>query len=162
MALPITIPYTFSNATVSIPLTNLDSDFSVLVNAINGIGNGSVSLTSVSITGGSITGVPFIPRVLSATTATSLTPTASYDQYEYTALASALTINAATGTFSDGQKMIFRILDNGTSQTLSWNANFYALGITLPVATTAGKTTYVGCIYNSNNSRWDAVATTTG
>jgi parallel beta-helix repeat protein len=54
MALPITIPYTFANATSSIPLSNLDSDFSTVVNTINGIGNGSVSLSNVSITGGNV------------------------------------------------------------------------------------------------------------
>lgn len=54
MALPITINYTFGNATTSIPLSNLDTNFSTLVNAINGIGNGTNSLANVSITGGTI------------------------------------------------------------------------------------------------------------
>lgn len=57
MALPITIPYTFASATTSIPLANLDSDFTTVVNAINGIGNGTNTLVlnnSTSIaTGGS-------------------------------------------------------------------------------------------------------------
>lgn len=44
MALPITIPYTFASATTSIPLANLDSDFTTVVNAINGIGNGTNTL----------------------------------------------------------------------------------------------------------------------
>ena len=55
MALPITIPYTFANATSSIPLSQLDSDFTTVSNAINGIGNGINSLSNVSITGGSVT-----------------------------------------------------------------------------------------------------------
>ena len=57
MALPITIPYTFGSQTSAIPLSNLDTDFSVLVNAVNGIGNGSVALSNVLITGGVISGV---------------------------------------------------------------------------------------------------------
>ena len=57
MALPITIPNTFANATTSIPLANLDANFTTVTNAINGIGNGSESLTNVSITGGSISNV---------------------------------------------------------------------------------------------------------
>lgn len=56
MALPITIPYTFANATSSIPLSNLDTDFTTVANAINGIGNGTNALSNVTISGGSITG----------------------------------------------------------------------------------------------------------
>jgi len=57
MPLPITIPYTFATATTSIPLSQLDSDFSTVVNAINGIGNGTNALTAANITGGTITNV---------------------------------------------------------------------------------------------------------
>ena len=57
MALPITIPNTFANATTSIPLANLDANFTTVVNAINGIGNGTEALANVSITGGSISNV---------------------------------------------------------------------------------------------------------
>lgn len=102
------------------------------------------------------------PRVSSAASASSLTPSiATADQYAYTALAANLTINAPTGTPVDGDKLIFRILDNGTSRTLTWNATYTAIGVTLPTATTVNKTTYVGCIYNANNTRWDVVAVTT-
>ena len=48
MALPISIPYTFANATTSIPLSNLDTDFATVVNTINGIGNGTVGLTTIT------------------------------------------------------------------------------------------------------------------
>jgi len=54
MALPITIPYTFANATSSIPLSNLDSDFTTVTNAINGIGNGTVALTALQVSGNAI------------------------------------------------------------------------------------------------------------
>jgi len=105
------------------------------------------------------------PRVSATTTASSLTPDVSvstgYDEYAYTALASALTINAPTGTPVDGNKLIFRLLDNGTAQTLSWNSTYTIIGVTLPTTTVANKTTYVGCIYNANNTRWDVVAVTT-
>lgn len=102
------------------------------------------------------------PRVSSAASTASLTPDiSSYDQYCLTAQAAGLTVNAPTGTPVDGNKLTFRILDNGGSQTISWNATYTAIGVTLPTATTAGKTTYVGCIYNANNTRWDVVAVTT-
>ena len=57
MALPITIPNTFATATTSIPLANLDANFTTVVNAINGIGNGTEALANVNITGGTISGV---------------------------------------------------------------------------------------------------------
>lgn len=54
MALPITIPNTFANATTSIPLSNLDANFVTVVDAINGVGNGAEALANVNITGGVI------------------------------------------------------------------------------------------------------------
>ena len=102
------------------------------------------------------------PRDVTATTATTLTPDVSVgDIYAYTALASALTINAPIGTPTNGEKLIFRLLDNGTGRALTWNATYTVIGVTLPTTTTASKTTYVGCIYNANNTRWDVIAVTT-
>ena len=102
------------------------------------------------------------PRDVTATTATTLTPDVSVgDIYCYTALASALTINAPNGTPTNGEKLMFRLLDNGTSRALTWNATYTVIGVTLPTATTISKTTYVGCIYNANNTRWDVIAVTT-
>lgn len=53
MPLPISVSYTFATQTGSIPLSQIDSNFTTVVNAINGIGNGTNSLANVSITGGS-------------------------------------------------------------------------------------------------------------
>jgi hypothetical protein len=102
------------------------------------------------------------PRVTSAASASSLTPSvATADVYAYTALAAGLTINAPNGTPLDGDKLMFRLLDNGTARALTWNATYTVIGVTLPTTTTANKTTYVGCIYNANNTRWDVIAVTT-
>jgi len=62
MALPVTIPNTFANATTSIPLSQLDGNFSTLANAINGINSGAETLanlkaSNVTITGGTISNV---------------------------------------------------------------------------------------------------------
>jgi hypothetical protein len=54
MALPVVIPNTFQNASVSIPLSQLDNNFSTVAVAINGIANGVESLANVNITGGVI------------------------------------------------------------------------------------------------------------
>lgn len=78
-----------------------------------------------------------------------------------TALATNATFGAPTGTPVDFQRLIIRIKDNGTARTLGWNAAYRAIAITLPITTVIGKTTYVGFLYNSADSKWDAVATVT-
>jgi hypothetical protein len=67
MALPITIPNTFAGATSAIPLSQLDNNFTTVVNGINGIGNGTNSLANVSITGGSIANVTLSGTVTAPT-----------------------------------------------------------------------------------------------
>ncbi len=41
------------------------------------------------------------------------------------------------------------------------HAIYRALGITLPTTTVISKTTYVGALYNSADTKWDCVATVT-
>jgi hypothetical protein len=102
------------------------------------------------------------PRVSIVSSTSSLTPNIqAYDQYNVTALATAIAINEPTGTPEDGNKLMFRLLDNGSAQTITWNGTYTAIGVTLPTATTANKTTYIGCIYNVFNIRWDVIAVTT-
>jgi hypothetical protein len=151
--------YTLPDATTTILTTN------AAVTIAQG-GTGSTTLAGASIatyTGTeTLTNKRIDPRVTSAASASSLTPSiATADVYAYTALAAGLTINAPTGTPVDGDKLIFRLLDNGTARTLTWNATYTVIGVTLPTTTTASKTTYVGCIYNANNTRWDVIAVTT-
>jgi hypothetical protein len=50
MALPVTIPNEFANATASIPLSQLDTNFNTLANAVNGISDGSETLANASVT----------------------------------------------------------------------------------------------------------------
>ena len=74
MALPISIPYTFANATTSIPLSQLDTDISTIYATVNGIGNGTVALANVVITGGIVSNLSTAISVSSGGTgATSLT-----------------------------------------------------------------------------------------
>jgi hypothetical protein len=132
--------------------------------AAGGIGATTLAGASIATYTGleTLTNKRIDPRVTSAASASSLTPSvATADIYAYTALAAGLTINAPTGTPVDGDKLIFRFLDNGSAQTLNWNATYTVIGVTLPTTTTASKTTYVGCIYNANNTRWDVIASLT-
>jgi hypothetical protein len=50
MALPVTIPNQFDSATASIPLSQLDTNFNTLANAVNGISDGSETLANVTAT----------------------------------------------------------------------------------------------------------------
>jgi len=92
-------------------------------------------------------------------TIATLTPNVDeYEQESVNDLATALTIGAPTGTVSTGMKLLFRIADNGTAQSLTFNAIFRAIGVTLPTTTTANKILYIGCIYSEQGSKWDVVA----
>lgn len=102
------------------------------------------------------------PRVISTADASSITPNVAVaDQYNITALAQALTINAPEGVPVDGNKLTIRLLDNGTNRALTWNSTYTVIGTVLPTSTTANKMSYIGCIYNSTDSRWDVIAVTT-
>ena len=82
----------------------------------------------------------------------------SYDEYIVTAQGEAVEFVAPTGTPTQGQTLVIRIKDDGTGRAITWNAIFRAIGVTLPTTTVASKTHYVGCIYNSTNTKWDAIA----
>lgn len=152
------------------------SDFRLIattdVSALQGLGTGVATAlgSNANAAGGfatidgtaTLTNKRINPRVSSTASASSVTPDiASFDQYCFTALAATLTIDPPIGTPVDGNKLIFRILDDGTSRSLSWNATYTPIGVVLPSATTISKMLYVGCIYNAANTRWDVVAVTT-
>jgi hypothetical protein len=105
MALPISIPYTFANATTSIPLSQLDSDFSIVYAAVNGIGNGTVALPNVSISGGN-------------GTFTTITSPASTNLTIQSSSVTAMTIDTnqnvtATGTVAMGSSFKRNRIING-------------------------------------------------
>jgi hypothetical protein len=99
---------------------------------------------------GTSSGNPFIPDY------------GSYDEYNFYNLnaGGTLYIGQPTGAV-DGAKLIFRFLDNGTAQTLNFNATYYtAIGASL-TTTVANKISYVGCIYSASTTKWEIVAVTT-
>lgn len=144
----------FNHATNTISPSNTNGNLVLVPD-----GTGSVPITNISVSSGTIGGTRNNPRVYSTASASSLTPDiASYDIYAFTALAANLTIAAPIGTPLDGNKLVFRFLDNGTSRTLSWNAIYRNIGINAPTATSTNKMMYVGCIYNAANTKWDVIA----
>ena len=78
--------------------------------------------------------------------------------FTVTALAAGATISAPSGTPANGNQLIMRIKDNGTARTLAYNAIFRAVGVTLPTTTVISKTLYIGCKYNSADTKWDVIA----
>ena len=99
------------------------------------------------------------PRVVSIASSSTPTPNADVtDIYLITALAAGATFGSPTGTHVQGQKLMYRIKDNGTARALSYNAVFRAVGVTLPTTTIISKTLYLGCIYNATDTKWDIIA----
>jgi hypothetical protein len=102
-------------------------------------------------------------RVTSLTS--SATPTVDSDAtdlVDITALATAIT-NMSTnfsGTPTNGQKIMFRIKDDGTARAISWGTNFVAGGVALPTTTVLSKILTVGFMYNTANSlnKWMCIA----
>jgi len=94
------------------------------------------------------------------TTSTTITPSSSNTQYNVTALATAATIAAPSGTPVHGHKLILRIKDDGSARGLSWNAIWRGITGALPTTTTASKTMYIGAVYNGDDSYWDVMSVT--
>lgn len=96
------------------------------------------------------------------TTASSGTPTptgdSDFNHFTVTALAAGATFAAPSGTPKDGNSLVIRIKDNGSAQTLAFNAIYRAIGVTLPTTTVLSKTLYLGMTYNSADSKWDVTA----
>jgi hypothetical protein len=97
------------------------------------------------------------PRVQTVTSAATVTPTSLNDLVVITAQAAGLTIANPTGTMVQGQALMIRIKDNGTARTIGFGNNYRAIGITLPTTTVISKTLYLGCIWNSTDTKFDVV-----
>lgn len=99
---------------------------------------------------------PRVQTVASAATVTAASDTE--DLVVVTAQAAGITLANPTGSPNQGQKLIYRIKDNGTARAISYGANFRAVGVTAPTTTVISKTLYLGCVYNSTDSKWDILA----
>jgi hypothetical protein len=143
-------------------VTNLTGTASININGTVGAATANTGAFTTLTASTNLSSTRINPRTSSTASTATLTPDISaFDQYNLTAQAAGLTVEAPTGTPVDGNKLIIRILDNGTPQTITWNATYTVIGPTLPTTTTANKMIYVGCIYNSTNTRWDVIALAT-
>jgi len=169
--------YTVANITAGsgIAVTNGAGSISIAATVASfpgagiAVSTGSAWGTSLTAPSGTIVGASdtqtltnkrITQRVMPAGgTSGSLTPTGdTADVFTMLGLTGGITVAAPSGTPTDGQKLILRIKDNGSSRTVSWNAIYTAFNTGLIGATTAGKTHVYGMIYNSSTSKWDVVA----
>lgn len=97
------------------------------------------------------------------TVTSSATVTATYlnDIVVVTAQAAGLTLANPSGTFAEGQNLTYRIKDNGTQRAITFGNKFRAIGVTLPSNTTVSKITYLRCVYNSTDDKFDVILVTT-
>lgn len=158
-----------TNVTIATATINSATINSPNISTILNVGTLTLPNTTTTLVGANttntLTNKNVVPRVNSAASFTS--PLAwnsdNFDEYQITALANDLTINADSGTPAVGQKVIFSITDDGNARALTWTngsaGSFRAAGVTPPTTTVAGKVTYVGFIYNNAAARWDCVAT---
>lgn len=133
------------------------------------VGNGTSAMTAVTAPSGTVVGTTdtqtltnkrVTQRIVSIASSSTPTPNGdTTDIYELTALAVGATFGAPTGTPNDGDKLIIRIKDNGTAQSLAWNAIYrFSSDLAAPTTTVISKTMYLGFIYNSADSKWDNIA----
>jgi hypothetical protein len=142
---------------------------SPVINSPTGLMKGDVGLSNVDNTSDATKNAAAVtltnkrnqPRLSSSASGDISPDVSAADIYVRTALAAAAAINSPSGTPVQGEKLIFRVKDDGTSRTLTWNAIYRAIGVTIPTATTISKTTYVGAIYNATDTKWDVIAATT-
>lgn len=92
----------------------------------------------------------------------SPTPTISgdlYDQGNIYNLNTNMTSLIISGTPTDGQMMMVRIMDDGTARSLAFGSSIISSGTsTLPTTTVPSKVHHVGLIWDAAKSKWVCIA----
>lgn len=82
---------------------------------------------------------------------------ANFDQFNITAQTDPLTI-ASPGVSDDHRLIVVRVKDDGTPQSVTFNAIFRFIGVTPPASTVANKVLYIGARYNAQDNKWDVLS----
>ncbi len=103
-----------------------------------------------------------IEEITSIASSATPTPTGGSlrNAFSITALATAATFAAPSGSPSNWNRLLIRIKDNGTARALTWDSIYVAGGVALPTTTILSKILTLGFIYNTDNSlnKWMLVA----
>lgn len=92
----------------------------------------------------------------------TITPTFTNDLVSVTAQNANFTLANWSGTAIDGHGIVVRVKDNGTTRTWGYGAKYLAAdGVTLPTATTVGKTHELGFVYNEALDKFICISTVT-
>jgi hypothetical protein len=165
-----------ANVTGTLPVANGGTGASTLTanNVILGNGTTAVQFVAPGTSGNALVSngttwqsgvVSNLPRVVVIADATSITmnaDTTDMATQANTQTAGTLTVNAPTGTPSNGQKLMLRLRSTNV-QTFSWNAIFQGGTTALPTTSSgSSKYDYYGFIYNSTATKWQIVGTATG
>ena len=118
-------------------------------------GAGQLSFTTLTPTPINFLAVPSVPNFV----ATPILPI--YNLVVVTALNENLTISNPIPTWVQGQDLIIRITTTLTAaRTIALGPGYRQVGVVVPNSLPAGKTMYLGILYNSNISKWDIVGIT--
>lgn len=121
--------------------------------AVEGVVIPSISSTNT------LTNKRITSRVQAVTSSATVTPSWDNDDaVTITAQAAGLTLANPSGTPTSMQRMVIRIKDNGTAQTIAYGAGYRAIGVTLPTTTVISKTLYLGGFWNAADSKFDITA----
>jgi len=115
----------------------------------------------IAVTGGGGGGTSGPPRVVALTDGATITPNADTTDIATVTIAGNRTMANPTGTLVAGQKLIYRIKQDGTGSRLisTWGSIYRFAGGTPPtLTTTANKTDYIGFVYNAVDAKLDAIA----
>lgn len=98
------------------------------------------------------------PNVQSISSSSNITPLTTNDLVDVTALTTDATIEAPIGDVLEGQMLLIRIKDDGTSRALTWDSVYRGIGEVLPTSTSSGMIMYFTCVFNGSDSRWDVIS----
>jgi hypothetical protein len=156
---------TINNTTIGATTASTGAFTTLTTSGNAGIGGAISGSYRLEVTGKAYASGGLIPRSLPvANTSGAITPASdTYDQVNY-ALTGSSSFSNPSGTPTNGQKLLIRLTAVSVQTISSWSSTsngYRVIGVTLPTSVPAGKTLYVGCIWNSTDSFWDVVAAAT-
>lgn len=160
MPFPISLPYTFGTLSGIVPASDLDANYTALLNGLNGISSGGYPLTNVSVTGGTWAGSAI--GVAYGGTGQTSTPTSGQLLIGNGTGYNLSTLTAGTGiSISNGVGSI-TIASTSTATVSSVDVSGGSTGLTTsggPI-TTSGTITLAGTLNVANGGT--GVTTNTG